>query len=324
MIPNPDLPHLATKSLLLNMHLTTSRRLFLASLFLSSCGGRRFAGGSSTSNSGREGGSAEPEQLAIGTLSYGSGKQPGTQYDGVKQYLEQKLHTLVQIEPTFNENKALERIRAKAWSLIFAPPGLAVIAISQYQYTPILPLEGINNLRSILVVKKNSTYQDLKSLTGKKLAISQPGSATGYYLPIYNLYGLTLAELIVSPTPKSILEAVAQGSADVGALSLTEFNTYKSEIPQAEFRILFTDPHKVPTGSILISSSIEMNLQESIRQILKDSPSTVSQEAGFIPTGTVADYKYMIAVVDRVRSIFPADQAQTAALLTQKPVRLFK
>jgi hypothetical protein len=32
----------------------------------------------------------------------------------------------------------------------------------------------------------------------------------------------------------------------------------------------------------------------------------------------------MISVVDRVRSIFPADQAQTAALLSQKPVRLFK
>jgi phosphonate transport system substrate-binding protein len=306
------------------MRLTTSRRLFLASLFLSSCGIRRSSTDLPTSTIVKNDSSSDGAQLAIGTLSYGSGKQPSAQYDGVKQYLEQKLRSLVQIEPTFNESKALERIRAKAWSLVFAPPGLAAIAISQYQYTPILPLEGINNLRSILVVKKDSTYQDLKSLTGKKLAISQPGSATGYYLPIYNFYGLTLAELIVSPTPKSILEAVAQGRADVGALSLTEFNTYKSEIPQGEFRILFTDPHKVPPGSILISSEIELKLQESIRQILKDSPSTVSQEAGFIPSGTVPDYKYMIAVVDRVRSIFPADQAQTAALLTQKPVRLFK
>ena len=306
------------------MRLTTSRRLFLASLLLSSCGVRRSASGSPTPTTAREDGSGDREQLAIGTLSYGSDKQPSAQYDSVKQYLEQKLPSLVQIEPTFNESKALERIRAKAWSLVFAPPGLAAIAISQYQYTPILPLEGINNSRSILVVKKDSTYRDLKSLTGKKLAIGQPGSATGYYLPIYNLYGLTLAELILAPTSKSILEAVAEGRADVGALSLTKFNTYKHEIPQAEFRILFTDPHKVPPGSILVSSAVELKLQESIRQLLIDSPSTVFQDAGFIPNGTVPDYKYMIAVVDRVRSIFPADQAQTAALLTQKPVRLFR
>ena len=264
------------------------------------------------------------DQLAIGTLSYGAGKQPNTQYDGLKQYLEQQLQSLVQIEPTFSENKALERIKAQAWSLVFAPPGLAAIAISQYQYTALVPLEGINNLRSVLIVKKDAPYQDLRSLTGKKLAIGQPGSATGYYFPIYNFYGLTLAELIVAATPKEILAAVAQGTADVGALSLQEFNTYKSELPQTEFRILFTDPHKVPTGAILVSASVDLKLQESIRRVLKNSPSTISQEAGFIPSGTVADYKYMISVVDRVRSIFPADQAQTAALLTQKPVRLFK
>jgi phosphonate transport system substrate-binding protein len=257
-------------------------------------------------------------------LDDGSGKQSNYRFDQFKQYLEERLKSLVQIEPTFNESKALERIRAQAWSLVFAPPGLAAIAISQYQYSSIVPLEGIDNLRSILVVKKDSLYQNLRSLAGKKLAIGQPGSATGYYLPIFNLYGLTLAELIVSSTPQAILAAVANGTADVGALSLQEFNTHKTEITQTEFRILFADPHRVPTGAILIGSTVEANRQESIRNILKDTPSTIAREAGFIPTGTVPDYKYMIAVVDRVRSIFPADRAETAALLNQKPVRLFK
>jgi phosphonate transport system substrate-binding protein len=135
---------------------------------------------------------------------------------------------------------------------------------------------------------------------------------------------MTLSELIVSPTPKAILENIAQGRADVGALSLQEFNTFKSAIPQTEFRILFEDNHKVPTGAILVSPSVEVKLQDFIQQTLQNTPSTVAQEAGFIPQGTVPEYKYMISVVDRVRSIFPADQSQTAALLTQKPVRLFK
>ncbi len=291
------------------MRLTTSRRLFLTGLFLSSCGVRRSVG---------------REQLAIGMLDDGSGKQSIAQFDRFKQYVEEKLQSIVQIEPTFNENKALERIRAQAWSLVFAPPGLAAIAISQYQYSSLVPLEGINNLRSILVVKKESPYQDLRSLAGKKLAIGQPGSTTGYYLPIFNLYGLTLAELVVSSTPKAILAAVAQGTADVGALSLQEFNTFKSEVTQAEFRILFTDPHRIPTGAILISPNVESKRQELIRQICKDAPSAIAREAGFIPSGTVPDYKYMISVVERVRSIFPADQSQTEALLRQKPVRLFQ
>ncbi len=256
--------------------------------------------------------------------SDGLGKQSIGQYEGFKQYLEEKLNALVQIEPVFNETKALERIRAKAWSLVFAPPGLAAIAMSQYQYTPLFPLEGINNLRSILVVKQDSPALDLPSLMGKKMAIGQPGSATGYYLPIYNLYGLTLGELIVAATPRAILEAVANGSADVGALSVQEFNTYKREISGTPLRILFTDPHKVPAGVLLISPGIEIKQQDLMRQILKDTPSTIAQAAGLIPNGTIPDYKYMISVVDRVRSIFPADRVETAALLTQKPVRLFK
>ena len=306
-----------TYSELENMRSIANRRLFLTWLFLSSCGARRF---SQLDNSQP----SKLEQLTIGTLSYGVGTETIAQYDSIKQYLAQKLQSLVQIEPAFNENKALERIKAQAWSLVFAPPGLAAIAISQYQYTALVPLEGINNLRSILVVKKDSTYQDLRSLAGKKLAIGLPGSATGYYFPLYNFYGLTLAELIVSPTPKAILEAVAQGSADVGALSLQEFNTYKSEIKQAPLRILFVDPHKVPTGAILVSSTVEVKLQESIRQVLKNAPSTIAQASGFIPNGTVPDYQYTISVIERVRSIFPGDQAKTAALLRQKPVRLFK
>ncbi|WP_310427892.1 PhnD/SsuA/transferrin family substrate-binding protein [Chamaesiphon sp. VAR_48_metabat_135_sub] len=305
------------------MRSIANRRLFLTWLFLSSCGARRGLSGDNSRTS-------ERVQLTIGTLSYGMVAQTETngdannRYDSIKQYLEEQLQSQVQIEPAFNENKALERIAAQAWSLVFAPPGLAAIAISQYQYTALLPLEGINNIRSILVVKKDSTYQDLRSLTGKKLAIGLPGSATGYYFPLYNFYGLTLAELIVSSTPKAILEAVARGSADVGALSLQEFNTYKSEIKQAQLRILFADPHRVPPGAILVSPNIDLKMQESIHQLLKNAPSTIAQEAGFIPNGTVPDYQYTISVIDRVRSIFPADKAQTAALLRQKPVRLFK
>jgi phosphonate transport system substrate-binding protein len=302
------------------MRSTNSRRLFLTWLFLSSCGVKQFSNSSANPTKSANG----REQLTVGTLGYGAGKQTISQYDGLKEYLEEKLQSLVQIEPTFNESKALERIRARAWSLVFAPPGLAAIAISQYQYTALIPLEGINNLRSVLVVNQDSTYQDIRSLAGKKLAIGQPGSATGYYFPIYNFYGLTMAELIVGSTPKAILEAVAQGRADVGALSLQEFNTYKTEIDRAKFRILFADSHKVPTGAILVSSTIEAKFQESIRQILKNTPSRIAQEAGLIPEGPLPDYKYMISVVDRVRSIFPADQSQTAALLMQKPVRLFK
>lgn len=286
----------------------TSRRSFLILLFLSSCGiGSR---------------SLRGIQLTVGTVSYGTSNS-SNQYDRLKQYLAEKLQAVVQFEPAFNERKALERVKAQAWSLVFAPPGLAAIAMAQYQYTPLFPLIGVNNLRSVLVVLKDSPYSDLQSLAGKRLAIGQPGSATGYYFPIFNLYGLTLKELLVGSTPKAVLEAVAQGKADAGALSLEEFNLHRAQLSATELRVLHTDPHKVPAGVVLVSPSVDRNLQESIRKVLSQTPSVVADEAGFVPTGSIPDYDYMISVVNRVRSIFPADRDEGAVLLAQKPVRLF-
>jgi phosphonate transport system substrate-binding protein len=119
----------------------------------------------------------------MGTVSYDKGSQVLDQYLAFKDYLAQRTTSWVEVEPTFNEAKALERIRQQAWSLIFAPPGLAAIAIAEARYIPLFPLQGVNNRRSIFVVRQDSPIQNLVELQG---------SATGYYLPLYNLYGLSL------------------------------------------------------------------------------------------------------------------------------------
>jgi phosphonate transport system substrate-binding protein len=162
----------------------------------------------------------------------------------------------------------------------------------------------------------------LKELRNQTVALGQPGSATGYFFPIYNLYGLTLSELMLAPTPKTVLEWVAQGKATAGALSREEFNSY-SQLSQIQFRVLHIDPHDVPTGVVLIAPTIERNLREQIRQIMNQAPSIVAQEAGFVPNGPLPDYRYMISVVKRVRSIFPDEFEHGATPYQLKPARLF-
>ncbi|KAM3112676.1 phosphate/phosphite/phosphonate ABC transporter substrate-binding protein [Phormidesmis sp. 146-33] len=268
--------------------------------------------------------SSQRRSLLVGTVSYEEGSKSLDQYNRFKQYLSEKMQSLVELEPAINEGRALERIQRQEWSLVFAPPGLTAIAISQHQYTPLFPLFGVQGLRSVLVVREDSPIREIAAIAGKSVALGKPGSATGYYLPIFNLYGLTLSELMFPPTPKAILEAVVEGKAAVGAVSLEEFETYKSQASPLNLRILLTDVHNVPSGAVLISPTIERNAQESIRKTLNETPSVVAQEAGFVTNAPVADYKYMISVVERVRAIFPGDTQKTGALLQQKPVRLFK
>ncbi|EAZ91653.1 phosphate/phosphite/phosphonate ABC transporter substrate-binding protein [Crocosphaera chwakensis] len=255
----------------------------------------------------------------IGTLSYGQGNEIINQYQTFTSYLEKQTRSLVELEPAFNEKKALERIRSQAWSLVFAPPGLATIAMTEHGYIPLLPLEGIGNLRSVIVVRQDSPFQTLKALADQTIALGQIGSATGYYFPIFNLYGLTIDKIFFLSTPKAILESVAQGKAVAGSLSLEEFKTYQSQFPFGTFRLLFTDTHNVPPGVVLIAPSISAHRTEEILQILNDTPSAIANEAGFVPHSPVPDYTYMISVVERVRNIFP----ETTQFSTEN-VRLYK
>lgn len=284
------------------MSLRFSRRLFLSLLLATAIACQS----ASTKNSG---------EIVIGMISYGEGEQLLNQYTGFKSYLGEKTKAWIEIEPAFSENKAMERIHNHAWSLVFAPPGIAAIAIADYHYLPLFPLQEVGNLRSILVVRDNSPIRELNELQGKTVVLGQPGSATGYYLPIYNLYGLTLAQVLFAPTPKTVLELIAQGKAEAGALSMAEFRLYSSQFSHVKFRVLFTDPHQVPPGVVLIEPKVEKSRQQQIRQVMNEAPLTIAQSVGYTSSRAVPDYQYMILVVKRVRAI--------ASHLHQKPVRLF-
>ena len=241
--------------------------------------------------------------LVIGVIDYNQDEQID-RYRSFNRYLSSVLRTHIEIEPTFNERKALERIESQAWSLVFAPPGVATIALDDFQYIPLFPMqEDVTNLRSIFVVDNNNPIQELKQLDSKTIALGQVGSTTGFYFPIYNLYGLNLAEVLLAPTPKTILEWIAQKKVTAGALSTKEFNLYSPQFSQTEFRILYTDSHPVPPSSVLLAPTIDRTYQDRIISAMSDAPPDVVQKAGYVPNASVPNYEYMISVVKRVRAI---------------------
>lgn len=241
--------------------------------------------------------------LLIGVINYDQDEQTTNRYTNFNRYLSSVLRAYVEIEPTFNERKALERIKSQAWSLVFAPPGVAAIAINDFQYIPLFSMqEDVTNLRSIFIVDNNSPIRELRQLEGKTIALGQVGSTTGYYFPLYNLYGLTPAEILLAPTPKTILEWVATEKVTAGALSTQEFNLYSPQFDRA-FRILYTDSHPVPPSSILLAPTVDRTYQNQIMEAMNDAPPDVVQEANYVPNAPVPNYEYMISVVERVRAI---------------------
>ena len=279
-----------------------SRRLFLSLVLmglLASCASEKLV---------------SRDKLVIGIVSYGEGNKSIDQYGRFKDYLASQTNSIIELEPAFNEVKALEQIKRQNWSLVFASPGLAAIAISQGKYLPLFSMQGSVNLRSVIVVRKDSPVQKILDLQNQAIALGQIGSATGYYLPIYELYGLKLSEIVFAPTPKAILEMVDSGAVAAGAVSKAEFERFSSEFGVQKFRTLPTVSQGVPPGVVLVSPNIDQKLQAQIIAAMKSASPTIIAEAGYIPNIPPPDYGFLIEVVERVKPIVTRIKEKPAPL----------
>ncbi|WP_045055863.1 phosphate/phosphite/phosphonate ABC transporter substrate-binding protein [Aliterella atlantica] len=252
------------------------------------------------------------EKLVIGIVAYGEGVGSAQQFQSFINYLQSQTKTLIELEPAYNEVQAVRQIQRQAWSLVFAPPGLAAIAISRAKYVPLFSLQGLSNRRSIIIVLKSSPVQALNDLNGKVIALGQPGSATGYYVPLYSLYGTTPKQVRISPTPQTTLEWVAKGEVAAGALSRDEFDRYRPEI-KADFRVLFTSL-RVPAGAVLISPSVESSRRNAIAQAMNEALPDIAQAAGYLPSVKPPEYNTLITFIEQVKPIEARIQEQPAPL----------
>ncbi|WP_041780161.1 phosphate/phosphite/phosphonate ABC transporter substrate-binding protein [Allocoleopsis franciscana] len=253
-------------------------------------------------------------KLSMGVVSYGEDDRSIEQYSPLVDYLQAQLKTIIELEPAYNEIKALEQIKRKNWSLVFAPPGLAAIAIFEEQYSPLFPLEGVEKMRSLIVVREESPFKKLTDLKNQTMALGQPGSATGYSLPLYNLYGLTLAGVRIAPTPKTILEWIDKKEVAAGALSLADLERYRQNFKQTNYRVIHSS--SVPPGAIIVGPMVELYQQERIRKTLASASQNTIQAAGYLTNSRVPEYKALMEIIAKVRPL--------AGKIKDKPVYLHK
>lgn len=241
------------------------------------------------------------EKLTIGVVSYERATDIIQQYRDFQNYLSRETATFVELEPTFNERLALEQINRQAWSIVFAPPGLAAIALERDGYLPLFAMTNDNIRQSVIVVREDSDLRTLGDLSQKTLALGQRGSAAGYYLPLYDLFGLTLQEIRFAPTPRTVLKWLEDGEIDAGAMSKSYFNLHRPDFT-TNFRILH-ESRSIPQGLVLISGDLDRDLSTQIKTAMQAIPENLAEKTGYLPDAPVPDYEQFIILVNKVRPL---------------------
>ncbi|NJL80073.1 MAG: phosphate/phosphite/phosphonate ABC transporter substrate-binding protein [Richelia sp. SM2_1_7] len=238
-----------------------------------------------------------PEKLSIGVVSYGEEDLSLDKYDRFKNYIAATTKSIVELEPTYNELQAIDQISRKQWDIVFAPPGLAAIAIDEQLYEPLFSMGEVSSRqRSLLIVRDDSPIKKIPDLTNKTVALGQKGSAAGYYTPLYDLYGLTLAGIRFAPTPKTVLEWVKEGSVDAGALSENNFEIHQRQFRETKFRIIHTS-RWIPPGLVLLSPNIDRNREQQIRKVMSEAPASITADSGYVPSLKIPEYKQFIELI---------------------------
>ena len=261
-----------------------------------------------------------PDKLTIGIVSYGEQTVSLDKYDRFKDYLAQTTKSVVEIEPAYNELEAIEQVNRKNWDVVFAPPGLAAIAIDKDLYIPLFASEGVSSVqRCLLIVRDDSSITSLSDLGNKTIALGQEGSAAGYYMPLYDLYGLTLSEIRFAPTPKTALQWISEGTIDAAALSERDFERFQRDFSSPKLRILHTS-RWIPPGLVLLGPNIDRNQQQEIEQAMKEAPADITSDAGYVPTASLPGYKQFIEFVGKVRPIEERVHQKPAVLIKDSSV----
>lgn len=250
-------------------------------------------------------------RLTIGVVTYGSEDNTLDRYARFKDYLAERLQAVIELEPAFNELQAVEQIQRQNWSLVFASSGLVAIAIDEAQYVPIFPIQGPANLRSVIVTPSEGNIETLADLFDQPVALGEPGSATGYYLPLYDLYGLTLAEIRFAPTPKSVLDWIQSGEVAAGALSATDYERYRSEFPGLK---VIHESRIVPPGAVLLGPTVDRTLQQLIETAMREAPSSLVADAGYLPKAQLPKFDQLVELVNKVRPLEQKVRQQPAVL----------
>ena len=164
----------------------------LAALSLSACSGNKKS--SSSTN--------EPKELNVEFVPSTQANKMEAKAKQLGMLLQKQLHIPVHVTVSTDFSGLVEAMSSKKVDVGFMPPysymlahkrGIADVLLQAERYGYDEPSGKMNHklmhkYRGMIVVKKGSKIKSWKDLKGKKIAIGDPSSSSGYVYPIAELY----------------------------------------------------------------------------------------------------------------------------------------
>lgn len=225
-----------------------------------------------------------------------------------------KLHTIDWQETEFLEQAKTE-LKKKNWDLVFANGALvsASAAIdNDYQFVARM-FPQVPQLESVLFVRADSPISSIKDLsTQTKIALGELNYATGFTMPVYDLYGKKVS-LDLNNNPTEIIKKVTSRQADVGAAPY-QIIANNPDL-QKQFRVIHRS-RGIPLPGVFLSPNLNQQEQDFVKAVLLNAPEKLQAQAQY-GESEVVNYQHFNGIKNKVEEFLGCGD------LTQNPVQLW-
>jgi phosphonate transport system substrate-binding protein len=240
------------------------------------------------------------------------------------EYLSQELGVPIKLRIASDYAAVIEGQRAGNIHIaVYGPASYAKAYLTGAKVEPFAAPRnenGVVGYYSVIYVKNDSPYHDIRDLKGKTLAFVDPNSSSGYDVPRYFLKKAGIdpdtffGKTIFAGSHENAIIAVDKGLADAAAnwfnteddSNLTRMDK-KGMVKKGDFRIVFKSD-LLPGPPFAYLSSMPAALKEAIRKAFAEAPTKAKtafdrmsdgKDEGFAPV-THEDYKDIIEMTKSI------------------------
>ena len=224
---------------------------------------------------------------------------------------------------------AEKKISEKKWDIAFARDPFTSIAAINAEYFFVARMVRLSNsdIQTAIIVKQDSPIKTLNDISIKtRLAISDPSSASLYYMPIYDLYGRGFTKVYQKSEPSysvNAINALNDNKVDAAVvlygngfppIKQPEKTTEKppetpsiglreisQKINEGVYRVI-TLSRPIPSGSVYISPN-KKDDQAYLEQLLREVNPDIMKKAGYDFGQREEDYGFFKGLKKRVDTI---------------------
>lgn len=200
-------------------------------------------------------------------------------YQSLSNYLKEKLGDDVQpikIEQSQTYQETRNHIARKEWDLVFAYSPMNSMAANDNGYTWVARMfpQFAPYYKAAIFVRDNSSIKSLNDIKpSHTIALGNFSSASGFYVPIYYLYGSTI-KVTMNHKNRDIISMVKEGKVDLGVA------TYTSIKDDSHLKAIMVS-QDIPGSGVYLSPKLSKEDRERIKNVLLEAPPEIQKQANY-------------------------------------------